>query len=241
MSNAPTSETEPSATPFEATDPASGPATSGNIVPKWTYAARGHRDELPTLHLTVLYDSHCVLCQRCRAWLEHQPTYVTLEFMAADSDAAVARFGTLPWLGEELIVVNEWGQAWIGPAGFIMCLWATKRYREWGDRLSSNTWSGMAEQFFHLVTSQRSKLAKILRPNERQQCDSDTCRKPGHAKPIVAGFNAPNGPTSSGTVRITGSGYIPGVGYIGPERGTSANGGRPTFVIEDPQARTYPR
>ncbi|MBK7643357.1 MAG: DUF393 domain-containing protein [Planctomycetes bacterium] len=40
--------------------------------------------------LTVLYDAQCGLCRRARRWLEAQPAYVPLEFVAAGSPAARA-------------------------------------------------------------------------------------------------------------------------------------------------------
>ena len=83
---------------------------------------------------TVLYDEGCELCQRCRAFLEVEPAYVELTLLAAGSDEARLRFGTLPWLGQELVVVAEDGRVWAGAAAFLVCLWALRDYREWSYR-----------------------------------------------------------------------------------------------------------
>src|SRR6188768_2116926 len=66
--------------------------------------------------LTVLFDPECALCRRARAWMLGQAAYVELEFVPATSDTARARYGDLPWLGEELLVVSNDGQVWVGPA-----------------------------------------------------------------------------------------------------------------------------
>lgn len=102
--------------------------------------------------LTVLYDSSCELCRRARAWLESEPTYVDLVFVAADSEQARSDYRALPWLDTELIVVNEEGAAWVGPAAFLMCLWATQRWRSMALQLSSRTLLPLARVFFeHLA------------------------------------------------------------------------------------------
>jgi predicted DCC family thiol-disulfide oxidoreductase YuxK len=123
--------------------------------------------------LLVLYDADCPICVRCRHWLEQQPTFVTLTFMAAASDEARARFGDhLPWLGKELVVVGDRGQAWVGPAAFLVALWATKHHRRWSYVLSGPSLAPLAERFFHLVSSRRADMARFV----RTECVDDRCR-----------------------------------------------------------------
>ena len=136
---------------------------------------RAGEPTLPALALTVLYDGDCAFCVRCRSWLEHQITYVHVRFVAAQSAEARERFAGFPWLGAELVVVDEWGRVWVGPAAFLMCLWATRRYREWGARLSAPTTSGMAEQFFHAVSSHRRGLARIAELIRPHDCRDGEC------------------------------------------------------------------
>ena len=114
------------------------------------------------VRLTVLYDETCELCRRCRHWLEFQPTYVNREFRAAGSPEAGRRYGGLPWLGAELVVVSEEGAAWVGPAAFLLCLWATRDWREWSYRLSGPAFAPLAERFFAVVSAHRRRLAAAL-------------------------------------------------------------------------------
>ena len=54
------------------------------------------------------------------------------------------------------------------------CACGTRRYREWGARLSAPTTSGMAEQFFHAVFSHRrglARIAELIRPHDC--CDGE--------------------------------------------------------------------
>jgi predicted DCC family thiol-disulfide oxidoreductase YuxK len=115
--------------------------------------------EPQTTTLTILYDENCALCRRCRDWLAGQPSHVEIELLAAGSPAARSRYGRVPWLGEELVVVDQEGRAWIGPAAFLICLWATVRYRPWSFRLSGPTFAPLAERFFHIVSSRRARFS----------------------------------------------------------------------------------
>ena len=113
--------------------------------------------------LVVVYDETCELCRRCHDWLAQQPTYVPLDFLAAGSAQARARYGGLPWLGSELVVVDEEGAAWVGPAAFVMCLWATRQWREWSYRLSGGALAPLAQRFFHHLTARRGAISGMLR------------------------------------------------------------------------------
>ena len=122
--------------------------------------------------LLVLYDDDCAFCRRCAGWLQAEPRYVEVDFLAARSEAARELFGTLPWLGEELVVVDEHGHAWVGPAAFIVCLWTTVRWREWSYRLRGPTLSAVASRFFGAVSARRSLLAAMMK---RSTCGPGGC------------------------------------------------------------------
>jgi len=106
--------------------------------------------------LTILYDERCAFCLRCRDWLATQPCLVEVELLPSGSDEARARYGSVPWLGNELVVASDEGEVWVGPSAFLMCLWATVRYRSWAFRLSRPGWSRYAERFFVMVSKHRS-------------------------------------------------------------------------------------
>lgn len=127
----------------------------------------------PTIpeRITVLFDPQCALCRRAREWMLGQRAYVEIEFMPATSAEARDRYGSLPWLGDELLVVSNHGQVWVGPAAFITCLWALVEWRPWAFRLSGSC-AGLAERFFVNVSKNRAFLARFI----NHECEDGLCR-----------------------------------------------------------------
>lgn len=119
--------------------------------------------------LTIVYDEHCAVCRRARDWLLTQPTFVTLELVAAGSPAARARFAGLPWLGSELVAADDDGNLWVGPAAFLTALWATRRYRSWSFRLSGEKLAPLAQSFFKMVSVRRHRWSRFLE-DEEDEC-----------------------------------------------------------------------
>jgi predicted DCC family thiol-disulfide oxidoreductase YuxK len=113
--------------------------------------------------LTVLYDERCAFCRRCRDWLLTQPCFPEVELVAAGSEMARERYGSLPWLGQELLVADQHGRVWIGPAAFLVCLWATVRYRSWAYRLSGPTLAPLATRFFMHISKRRDRWSAWVR------------------------------------------------------------------------------
>jgi predicted DCC family thiol-disulfide oxidoreductase YuxK len=122
--------------------------------------------------LSVLYDPTCELCLRCRDWIERQPAYVELELLPFSSDEARSRFGEIPWLGGQLVVVADDGRVWAGSSAFVVCLWALRQWREWALRLATPELSPLAERFFRLVSTRRKKLGALF---SHSPCASDSC------------------------------------------------------------------
>lgn len=123
--------------------------------------------------LTVLYDASCALCVRCRDWLATQWAHVEIELMSCQDLEARQRFGAIPWLGEELVVVSDEGDVWVGAAAFLVCLWALVEWRPWSYRLSSPTFAPLAERFFHALSSNRRTIAAFLSPDD---CPGGSCK-----------------------------------------------------------------
>ena len=92
--------------------------------------------------------------------------------MPCGSREAKQRYGNVPWLGEELVVVSDQGEVWAGPAAFLICLWALRDWREWSYRLSGPSLAPMAERFFHALSSRRKRLAAWM---GWQVCENDKC------------------------------------------------------------------
>jgi predicted DCC family thiol-disulfide oxidoreductase YuxK len=126
--------------------------------------------------LTVLYDPACALCRRCRAWMERQASYVPLAFVGCTEGEARARFGDIPWLGDELVVVGDRGEVWVGPAAFLTCLWALVDWRPWSYRMAGPLFAPLAERFFHALSSRRRALARLV----DHDCENGACRLSRH-------------------------------------------------------------
>lgn len=112
--------------------------------------------------LTVLFDPSCALCQRCCSWMLEQESFVDLRFVACDGPEARARYGDLPWLADELIVVGDAGEVWVGPAAFLTCLWALVAWREWSYRLAGPGFAPLAERFFLALSNRRRAVSALL-------------------------------------------------------------------------------
>jgi predicted DCC family thiol-disulfide oxidoreductase YuxK len=123
--------------------------------------------------LTVLYDGTCALCVRCRDFLAASRTLVPLELLSCQSPDARERFGSVPWLGEELVVISDEGDVWVGPAAFLVSMWALADYREWSYRLSGPAFAPLAERFFVALSSRRRRIASFF---AKPRCeDGDVC------------------------------------------------------------------
>ena len=123
--------------------------------------------------LTVVYDGSCAMCVRCRDFLATSRSLVPLELLASQSREARERYGAVPWLGEELVVVSDEGDVWVGPAAFLVAMWSLADYREWSYRLSGPELAPLAERFFVAISSQRRRIATFF---EKPRCeDGQVC------------------------------------------------------------------
>ena len=116
--------------------------------------------ELPLRQVTVLYDARCNLCRTARAWLERQAQVVPLEFLAAGSAEAVRRYPHLdPAMTlEDLTVVGDAGEVWVGAKAWVVCLWALEGKRGLARRLSSPALMPRARAVVTFVSRHRRAL-----------------------------------------------------------------------------------
>ena len=126
----------------------------------------------PIAAITLLYDPACPICLRARHWMSAQKAFVHIEFLPNNSEEAKRRFGEVPWLGEELVVVADRGQVWVGAAAFIVALWALREWRAWSFRLSGTMLAPLAERFFSQVSKNRHWLGTFL----HEGCPDGHCR-----------------------------------------------------------------
>ncbi len=117
---------------------------------------------MKTLH--VLYDAECALCGRCRRWLERQPAFVELRFLALQSPETACRFPGIEQFHprEQLLVVSDEGAVYQGEHAWVMCLWALREYREWSQRLASPALLPFARRACELVSGHRLKISRWL-------------------------------------------------------------------------------
>ena len=114
--------------------------------------------------LYVLFDAECALCQRCRDWLARQPAYIRLIFIPLQSPDLSRRFPGIEALhpSEQLLVVNDAGAVYRGANSWIMCLYATRDYREWSQRLATPTLLPWARRVCELLSQHRLSFSRRL-------------------------------------------------------------------------------
>lgn len=91
--------------------------------------------------LTVLYDADCAFCQRVQRWLTGRVQLVPLEFVAAGSAAARAKFPNLDHAATlcDITVVSDYGEVFRGERAWLVCLWALAAYRGLAVKTAAST------------------------------------------------------------------------------------------------------
>ncbi|MEM7606135.1 MAG: DCC1-like thiol-disulfide oxidoreductase family protein [Myxococcota bacterium] len=115
--------------------------------------------------LVVYYDAQCSFCRACARWLERQPALLSLQCMPSHAG--------IPSAGKELVVVVSDGRYWIGPAAFVMCLWALAGFHwlvPW--LLSAPT---LTYRFFNWVGTRRGTFARWFRTATHQRGEAPGC------------------------------------------------------------------
>jgi predicted DCC family thiol-disulfide oxidoreductase YuxK len=122
---------------------------------------------VPVTSITIVYDAACGLCTGAKDWMRQQDALVTIQFVESRSSEAQRRFPQLPV--DELAVVADTGEVWLGTRAWIVCLWALRGYRELALRLTSPLLVLMAREAYTVVSRNRHALSGMLRlRNERE-------------------------------------------------------------------------
>lgn len=132
--------------------------------------------------LTVLYDGACPVCVHVAQWLGASPQAVPLELVDATSCIARERFGRIPWLGAELVVVADDGRVWAGPAAFLVTGWALNRWRWLAELACSTLLLPLALMVFAFVTTHRNVLSFFV---DAPSCDGALCLGQHHPRHAV--------------------------------------------------------
>jgi predicted DCC family thiol-disulfide oxidoreductase YuxK len=123
--------------------------------------------------LTVLFDQRCPLCRKLRIWLAAQPTLAPIEFLAAASPGAAARF---PALDHErsttvLTVVAANGAVYEGERAWLVCAWALPGWQPVAERFGTRRRLLLVKAAARLVDRHRhNTMRRLYGP----ACD--TCR-----------------------------------------------------------------
>lgn len=115
--------------------------------------------------LFVLFDGRCGLCRRVADWLRDEPTFVRTAYIPYPSRPAIERFPDLFSTGipEEVLVVTDEGMVYRGEEAWIMCLYATCRWRELSITLAQPGWRPFLRQAMDLLARNRFTLSNLLR------------------------------------------------------------------------------
>jgi predicted DCC family thiol-disulfide oxidoreductase YuxK len=114
----------------------------------------------PVTSITILYDAACGLCTLAKDWMRQQSPLVRLRFEAVGSSKAQRIFPQLS--PDELAVVANTGEVWLGKHAWIVCLWALRDYRDLAFRLTSPALLLMSREAFMVVSRNRCALSRML-------------------------------------------------------------------------------
>ena len=121
------------------------------------------RPSIRARELTVLYDDACPLCRAARGWLEPQPAFLPLRFIAAASARARRLYPALDPADtlKDITVVDDAGRVYRGPKAWVMCLWATRAHRERAITLAQPSLWPLAKRFVAWVSTHRDQLGGV--------------------------------------------------------------------------------
>jgi predicted DCC family thiol-disulfide oxidoreductase YuxK len=115
--------------------------------------------------LYVLYDSRCQLCCRLAQWLGEQEAWLELKILPAGTHEVREMFPGLETVtsGDELVVVSDEGEVYLGDRAWIMCLFALARYRKLAWRLAHPLLLPLARQAYEALSRNRYVISRWLR------------------------------------------------------------------------------
>jgi predicted DCC family thiol-disulfide oxidoreductase YuxK len=137
--------------------------------------------------LYVLYDSRCELCCRLRKWLSDQEAWLELKTIPAGGEEARRLFPGLEAIAsaDDLVVVSDQGEVYLGNRAWIMCLFALKRYQRLACRLAHPLLLPLARHAYQALSKNRHLMSRWLRTpssealaSELGQIDPPACSLP---------------------------------------------------------------
>lgn len=131
------------------------------------------------MRLVLLYDAECAVCVRCRELIEAREPLVPMRFVSCRSHEARRAYGTIPFLVHELVVVDdETGAWWAGPAAFVVVLWALADWNGVAELLTTPLLLPLTSALFAWISAHRADLAFLV---GAPSCENGACALPSHA------------------------------------------------------------
>lgn len=124
--------------------------------------------------MTIVFDADCPFCIRCGDWLVAQRPAIALSVVPSSDPGVIGAYGRLPGFGEELLVIADTGQLWVGPDAFLAAMWCLDRYRHLALGLSGPAAHGMARAFFQKVSAKRGRIGSAM----GLECEDGRCDTP---------------------------------------------------------------
>ena len=136
------------------------------------------------------------MCLACRRWIEKEPKYLAIDFVAYQSKRARTLCPELERFDPagEIVVMADDGGIYRGGKGWIMCLDALKNYREWSLRLAQPGLLPVAKRVCHLVSTNRLTLSRFFRNGDLEEIKWELRRTP---PPIPGATGYENGTCSA--------------------------------------------
>lgn len=133
-------------------------------------------------YLTVLFDQQCALCRRARSWLEVEPQYVQLRFVAAGSTTARHQFPDLDVAStlRDLTVISDEADVYRGAKAWLMCLWALREYRGLALDWASPVRMILARRFVAWISNHRQALSRPWQPSAVPSVEIPRPAEPRH-------------------------------------------------------------
>jgi predicted DCC family thiol-disulfide oxidoreductase YuxK len=114
----------------------------------------------PVTDITIVFDATCGLCTRAKEWIGRQEPLIGISFIASGSPDARAKFPQLP--ADELAIIANTGEVWLGDRAWIVCLWALREYRDLAFKLTSPLLLMLAREAFSVVSGNRHAVSRML-------------------------------------------------------------------------------
>ena len=120
--------------------------------------------------MTVLYDSDCDFCIRCKCWLASQHQRIGMQFIPIKSEKAAGLLYKLKGDNlNELIVITDKDEVYYKEKALLMCLYALSEYYEWAFNFSQPLFYPLIRNAYVMLSANRNWLSSIFANHSEEQ------------------------------------------------------------------------